>query len=77
MAAPEDSYVRCDDLESIPIPNRRNYEIEHDLLINQLPKSARVLQIGSMDGMRIIRLLKARPDLHITGLEIEEALVEL
>lgn len=77
MPSPKDVYVNCDVLENIPKPNRDNWIKEIDLLRLELPKNARVLQVGSMDGTRAIALLKARPDLEITGLEIESPLVEL
>jgi SAM-dependent methyltransferase len=77
MNEPSAVYVLCDDLDNIPKLNRLNYEYETELLTQILPNSATVLQIGSMDGMRVIRLLTIRPDLKITGLEIEKPLVEL
>ncbi|HRY82547.1 MAG TPA: class I SAM-dependent methyltransferase [Candidatus Moranbacteria bacterium] len=77
MPSLKDVYVNCDVLENIPKPNRDNWLKEIDLLRLMLPKNARVLQVGSMDGARAIRLLEVRPDLKITGLEIEASLVEL
>jgi len=77
MPSPKDIYVNCDVLEDIPKPNRDNWLKEIDLLRLELPQNARILQVGSMDGTRAIRLLEARPDLKITGLEIEAPLVEL
>lgn len=77
MPSPKDVYVNCDILENIPKPNRDNWLKETDLLRLKLSKNAHVLQVGSMDGTRAISLLKARPDLKITGLEIEAPLVEL
>lgn len=77
MPSPKDVYVNCDVLEDIPKPNRDNWLKEIDLLRLELPQNARILQVGSMDGTRAIRLLEARPDLKITGLEIEATLVEL
>lgn len=77
MPSPKDVYVNCDVLENIPKPNRNNWIKEIDLLRLELPKNARVLQVGSMDGTRAMRLLETRPDLKITGLEIEAPLVEL
>ncbi len=77
MPSPKDVYVNCDVLEDIPQPNRENWLKEIELLKGELPQNARVLQVGSMDGTRVIRLLEARPDLKITGLEIEASLVEL
>jgi SAM-dependent methyltransferase len=77
MQAPKDIFINCDDLDRLPLLNRQNYEFEHELLVNKLPKHASVLQVGSMDGRRAIRLLEVRPDLKFTGLEIEEPLIDL
>lgn len=77
MPTPKDIFINCDILENIPQPNRENWLKEVELLKLELPQNARVLQIGSMDGTRIIHLLKLRPDLQITGLEIDAPLVEL
>ena len=77
MPLPKDVYVHCDVLGDIPQPNRENWLKEIELLRGELPQNARVLQVGSMDGTRVIRLLEVRPDLKITGLEIEAPLVEL
>ena len=75
MASVEE-YVHCDELDTIPSQCRDNYLREHELLVNLLPQKATVLQVGSMDGMRAVRLLTARPDLDFTGLDIEDELVE-
>jgi len=77
MPNAKDVYINCDELENLPAPNRENYLYEADLLQKELPKNAKVLQIGSMDGMRIVRLLQLRPDLQLTGLEIEDELVKI
>ncbi len=77
MPDPKDTYVKCDDLDALPALLRDNYLYESDFLRRELPLNARVLQIGSMDGERIIRLLQLRPDLMLTGLEIEENLMKL
>jgi SAM-dependent methyltransferase len=77
MASSKDIFVKCDQLEGLPEPNRRNYLFELDLLEERLPMGARVLQVGSMDGERAVRLLKRRPDIQFTGLEIDPELVEL
>lgn len=74
---PQDSYVRFDELDGLPMPNRDNYVFELDYFAFRLPKRDRVLQVGSMDGVRILRLLGRRPDLAITGLEIDPDLVNL
>lgn len=76
MPQPKDVYVNCDVMENIPIPNRDNYLKEIELLRHEFSANAQILQVGSMDGSRVIRLLEARPDLKITGLEIEADLVE-
>lgn len=77
MPRPSDVYVRCDELERLPARCRENWLYEIELLRQELPKGARIVQVGSMDGTRAIRLLEARPDLSVTGLEIDEALVAL
>lgn len=77
MESAKDIFVRCDQLEGLPEPNRRNYLFELDLLEQRLPAGAKVLQVGSMDGTRAARLLKRRPDLKFTGLEIEPELVAM
>ncbi len=77
MAKPEEIYVNCDVLEKIPKIMQENWLFELDFLSKHLPKNATILQIGSMDGTRILRLLKIRPDLQITGLEIEQGFVTL
>lgn len=73
----EHNYVGFDELDRLPEPNRRNYEFELEYFAARLPKHASVLQVGSMDGARIIRFLERRPDLNFTGLEIEQSLVDL
>jgi SAM-dependent methyltransferase len=77
MPKPKDVYVNCDILENLPKLNRDNWLCEIELLSKELPQNARILQVGSMDGTRIIKLLEIRPDLNITGIEIEESLVEV
>jgi SAM-dependent methyltransferase len=69
--------INFDDLNHIPPLASQNYMDEHDWLVGNLPQGARVLQVGSYDGQRILRLLAARPDLDITGLEIDEEFVTL
>lgn len=76
MPEPKDVYIKCDVLEDLPKPNRDNWLFEISLLSKKLPRNANVLQVGSMDGTRIIKLLEARPDLKLTGIEIEAPLVE-
>jgi len=76
MPAAEDVYSKCDDLDNIPPEMRDNYLCESELLAELLPRNSSVLQVGSMDGERIIRLLKLRPDLQAAGLELEEFFVK-
>ncbi|MBI2665180.1 class I SAM-dependent methyltransferase [Candidatus Woesearchaeota archaeon] len=77
MPSPKDVYVNCDILEEIPLQNKANWLFEIKLLSQELSQNARVLQVGSMDGTRVIKLLEARNDLQITGLEIEPYFVRL
>lgn len=77
MKDPKDIYLKCDVLENLPAKNRENWLFEMELLKKELPKDAKILQVGSMDATRAIRLLKIRPDLKVTGIEIESPLVEL
>ena len=77
MASGKENYVRFDELEKLPRLNRENYLFEHQYLVRNIPQGASVIQVGSMDGMRAIRLAADRPDLRIVGLEIESELVEL
>ena len=76
MPKPENVYINCDDLNNLPTLMRTNYLFESQLLTKLLPPKSRVLQVGSMDGKRAIRLLTDRPDLQLTGLEIEKPLVD-
>ncbi len=75
MKGAADFYFHADDLEYIPKLNRENYEYETAQLIKLFPKNARVLQVGSMDGRRALRLLHLRPDLRYTGLDIEKPFI--
>jgi len=77
MPVAEDVYSKCDNLDNIPSLMRDNYLRETELLVGLLPQNSSILQVGSMDGERIIRLLKLRPDLKVTGLEIEEFFVKV
>lgn len=65
-------YINCDELNKIPKVNKENWLTEIRLLKKGLFQNAKVLQVGCMDGTRIISLLKTRPDLNITGLDIEK-----
>lgn len=77
MSSAKDVFIRCDELDALPDENRRNYLFELEWLAENLPRGANVLQVGSMDGMRALRMLEVRHDLRITGLEIEADLVSL
>jgi SAM-dependent methyltransferase len=77
MPLPKDVYANCDVLDSIPKPNAENWLKEIELLAAELPRNASVLQVGSGNGARALRLLEARPDLKLTGLEIDADLVDV
>lgn len=71
------NFINLDELEQLPALNRKNYLYETKLLHKELTKKAKVLQVGSMDGLRIIRIHEVRPDLQLTGLELEDELVKV
>ena len=77
MPSAKEVYINCDILDKIPELNRKNWVYETDLLKKELSRNAKVLQIGCMDGTRIISLLNARLDLKITGLEIEKEILDI
>jgi SAM-dependent methyltransferase len=77
MPTPNDVYTKCDELENLPAQNRQNWLYEIELLRKEIPLNASVLQVGCMDGTRILKLLQERPDLHITGLEIESVFIPI
>ncbi len=77
MAAAKDIYVHCDELNVIPPLNRENWLYELEFLKKVLKPDSTILQIGSMDGTRIIALARKRPDVHLTGLEMEKAFIPL
>lgn len=77
MPSARDIFVKCDELDRLPAGNRDNYLFELEWLASELPQGCHMLQVGSMDGMRIVRLLEVRPDVIPTGLEIEGDLVRL
>ena len=77
MTAPIENLIHCDELDRLPEAHRANYLAELEILSRELPIGAAALQVGSMDGERIIRLLTLRPGLRLTGLEIEPELVDL
>lgn len=76
MPSADDVYIHCDQLDRIPLLHRENWEFELALVVKKLLPDSSVLQVGCMDGTRMIRLLERRPDLRVTGLEIEEGLVQ-
>lgn len=77
MPSAEHVYVKCDELDNIPKPNKENWLFEISLLKSELKENAKVLQIGCMDGTRILALLKERPDLIMSGLDIEKPLLDI
>ncbi|MFA5842683.1 MAG: class I SAM-dependent methyltransferase [Candidatus Gracilibacteria bacterium] len=50
---------------------QRQLALGNSWLKKHLPIHAKVLQVGCMDGTRILELLKVRPDLKVTGLDCE------
>lgn len=77
MHSPKDVYVKCDELDDIPKPNKNNWLREIELMAETLKPNAKVLQVGCMNGVRIMALLEKRPDLDITGLDIEKEILEI
>ena len=77
MPKVDDVYIHCDELDNIPEICKQNWEFEISLLSKKLKPNATVLQVGCMNGIRIITLLKERPDLKITGLDIEQSMVDI
>lgn len=77
MKNPASIYTHCDELEKLPEGNRQNWLHELKRLSALIPSNATVLQIGSMDATRIMRLLEKRPDLKMTGIEIDGELADL
>ncbi len=73
----DEIYVHCDQLEKIPALNRENWLWESTWLCEHLKPNARVLQIGSCEGSRLIDLSRKRPDLAFTRLEIDPVLHEM
>lgn len=76
MPSADSVYIGCDELDNLPAINRENWLWELEWLAKHLPNNATVLQVGCMDGTRILRLLEKRPDLKITGLDIDEPLLD-
>src|SRR5258708_20679953 len=77
MPSPIENLIHCDELDRLPEAHRANYLAELEILSRELPVGTAALQVGSMDGERIIRLLRLRPDLRLTGLEIDSELADL
>jgi methylase of polypeptide subunit release factors len=77
MPLPKNVYTQCDELNNIPKPNKDNWLREIDLMTQELKPNAKVLQVGCMNGIRIMALLEKRPDLVITGLDLEKEILEL
>lgn len=77
MTKVKDIYTKCDELDNLPRINKENYLFETDYLAKKLPKNAKILQVGSMDGNRIIDLYSLREDLIITGMDIDKDLIGL
>lgn len=76
MPSAKGIYVHCDELEKLPERHRENWLREIALLKQTLLQDSTVLQVGCMDGTRILALLKECPDLRITGLDIDAALLQ-
>lgn len=70
----DEIYVHCDQLEKLPALNRENWLWESTWLIENLKSNARVLQVGSCEGSRLIDLTQKRPDVSFTSLEIDPQL---
>ena len=68
------SYSDFDELDNLPALNRENYIFETEFLAEHIPQKSKVLQVGSMDGIRAVRLLRIRLDIDFTGLDIDEDL---
>lgn len=68
-------FPHCDQIENLPQLCRDNWLFELDFLRRKLILGASVLQVGAMDGTRIVALADVRPDLVLTGFEIEDAFV--
>lgn len=77
MPSPKDVYIKCDELDDIPKPNKDNWLKEIKLMASEIKPNATVLQVGCMNGERIMALLEKRPDLNITGLDLEKDILEM
>lgn len=69
--------IRWDKLDVLPKQNRVNWLFELKLLEREISKNASVLQVGCADATRMIAILERRPDLKITGLDIEKSFIPL
>lgn len=72
-----DFYLNCDELDLIPAINKANWLFELDYICTRLPQGAKVLQVGCMNGVRIMEILKKRSDLQFTGLDIEKKFLDI
>src|SRR3989344_3774793 len=77
MPAADDVYIHCDKLDHLPALNRENWLWESAWLCEHLKQNAKVLQVGSCEGSRLMDLTQKRPDLTFTGLEIDPVLHEM
>lgn len=77
MPHPTSIYVHCDELENIPAINRENWNRETEITVRELKPGASVLQIGCMNAKRLIAIQRQRPDLRLTGIDIEPAFLEM
>ncbi len=75
MKPPASVYTHCDELDKLPVKNRKNWITESSLICTLLKPNASVLQVGCANGSRLIDLKQKRPDLHIVGIDIEEDLL--
>jgi len=74
MPSAEDIYIHCDKLDDLPAVNRDNWLWESAWLCEHLKPNAKVLQVGSCEGSRIVNVMQERPDLNIIGIEIDPVL---
>eukprot|EP00746_Dinoflagellata_sp_MGD_P090032 gnl/MRDRNA2_/MRDRNA2_35520_c0_seq1.p1 gnl/MRDRNA2_/MRDRNA2_35520_c0~~gnl/MRDRNA2_/MRDRNA2_35520_c0_seq1.p1 ORF type:complete len:208 (-),score=34.72 gnl/MRDRNA2_/MRDRNA2_35520_c0_seq1:7-630(-) len=77
MPEAHETYVHCDELDGLPLICKENWLQETRHLQETLPHGCRVLQVGCMDGTRILSILKGRPDLQMTGLDIDDKLLQI
>lgn len=77
MPSPKEVYIQCDELDNIPKPNKDNWLEEIELMAKVISPKAEVLQVGCMNGIRIMALLAKRPDLDITGLDFDQEIIDI